>query len=99
MAVGEVHRREVVGQELVGVAVGGAALVAVGERRLVAVVAVDDRERTAADDVDRDARRRVLADAPEPVRRAFLVGGLEDRRARRRTIGSKISLIRRDGSP
>ena len=43
VAVGQVHGREVVGQELARIAIGGAALGAVVERRLVAVVAVDDR--------------------------------------------------------
>ena len=79
--VGEVDGREVVGAQLVGVAVGRAALVAIGERRLVAVVAVDDRERPAADDVDRDALRLLLADPPEAVEGAFLVRRLEERGA------------------
>ena len=56
VAVGEVDGREVVGPQLGGLAVGRAALVAVGERRLVAVVAVDDRQRPAADDVASRAR-------------------------------------------
>ena len=46
-------------------------------------MAVDDRERPAADDVDRRAHGRVLAHAPEAVRRALLVRRLEDRGARR----------------
>jgi hypothetical protein len=59
-------------------------------------MAVDDRERTAADDLDRGAQG-ASSTAPEPVRGAL--SSVASKIGARSATAARRSLIRRDGSP
>ncbi len=98
VAVREVHGREVVGPQLGRIAIGRAPLVAVGQRRLVAVVAVDDRQRTEPTTLGGDAlglasqTRQSRCEVPSS-------SVVSSSGARPDTNASNASLMRRDGSP
>jgi hypothetical protein len=79
LEVHQVHEDEVVGLVAAGVAVADAALVAVGEGRLVAVVAVGDEDALAGHRLLDGGDRAGVGHGPEPVGGAVAVAHLHRR--------------------